>query len=93
MLTLFRVAGGWVRDKLLNQQSVDIDIALDDQSGIEFANSVNEYLTFLGKETRTICLIQVSDIVMRFVRHYCNFVVLFRLIRTNQSISRPPTLE
>jgi len=27
------VAGGWVRDKLLNIDSNDIDIALDDMTG------------------------------------------------------------
>ena len=56
----YRVAGGWVRDKLLRQQSVDIDIALDDQTGTEFANSLNDYLKYLNMETRTICVIQVS---------------------------------
>ncbi len=53
------MAGGWVRDKILHQQSVDIDIALNDQSGTEFAASVNEYLLSIGKETRTIAVIQV----------------------------------
>ena len=32
-----RVAGGWVRDKLLGKQSPDIDIALNAGSGVEFA--------------------------------------------------------
>ena len=32
-----RVAGGWVRDKLLGKQSSDIDIALDSMLGREFA--------------------------------------------------------
>lgn len=31
--TTFRVAGGWVRDKLLQKESYDIDIALDDMTG------------------------------------------------------------
>lgn len=35
--TTLRVAGGWVRDKLLGQHSDDIDIALDDMYGEEFA--------------------------------------------------------
>ena len=34
-LTL-RIAGGWVRDKLLGKESDDIDIALDNMSGEEF---------------------------------------------------------
>lgn len=54
-----RVAGGWVRDRMLQKASNDIDIALDDQSGIEFANGVNAYLQSLGMETRTIAVIQV----------------------------------
>jgi len=58
--TTLRVAGGWVRDKLLMQQSVDIDIALDDQTGTEFANSLNDYLKYLNMETRTICVIQAN---------------------------------
>jgi len=32
-----RVAGGWVRDKLLNKQSKDIDITVDAMGGDEFA--------------------------------------------------------
>lgn len=31
--TTFRVAGGWVRDKLLGKQSDDLDIALDNMTG------------------------------------------------------------
>ncbi len=59
--TTLRVAGGWVRDKLLGIESHDIDIALNDQSGFEFATSVNAYLESIGMETRTVALIQVSS--------------------------------
>lgn len=34
----FRVAGGWVRDKLLNKDSDDIDIALDKMTGAQFGD-------------------------------------------------------
>ena len=37
--TTLRVAGGWVRDKLLGRESDDIDIALDNCSGQEFAEA------------------------------------------------------
>eukprot|EP01031_Cornospumella_fuschlensis_P005036 gene5036-6298_t len=58
--TIVRVAGGWVRDKLLGKQSQDIDIALDDLSGVEFANLVNAFLDLKGLETRTIAVIQAN---------------------------------
>lgn len=41
---VYRVAGGWVRDKLMNIESNDIDIAIDKSSGAIFANSFIEYL-------------------------------------------------
>jgi len=39
-----RVAGGWVRDKLLGKESDDIDIALDDMMGSEMVKMVNAEL-------------------------------------------------
>lgn len=44
LTTVLRCAGGWVRDKLLKRESHDIDIALDDLTGLEFAEKVNAYL-------------------------------------------------
>lgn len=44
LTTTLRCAGGWVRDKLLKLESDDIDIALDDMFGKEFAEHVNEFL-------------------------------------------------
>ena len=41
----FRVAGGWVRDKLLRKESDDIDISLDVMTGKQFCK-------FLKKETK-----------------------------------------
>ena len=38
--TVLRVAGGWVRDKLLGRPCHDIDIALDNVSGSEFADVI-----------------------------------------------------
>jgi tRNA nucleotidyltransferase (CCA-adding enzyme) len=42
--TVCRVAGGWVRDKLLGKNSDDIDIALDDMKGGELAKMINSEL-------------------------------------------------
>ncbi|ORM41239.1 putative CCA tRNA nucleotidyltransferase 2 [Babesia sp. Xinjiang] len=38
-----RVAGGWVRDKLLKVSSHDIDIALEHFTGVEFCNYLNAF--------------------------------------------------
>ena len=37
LTTTLRIAGGWVRDKLLGLESHDIDITLDNMTGEEFA--------------------------------------------------------
>lgn len=39
-----RVAGGWVRDKLLGLQTHDVDIAVNHLSGVQFATLVQEYV-------------------------------------------------
>ncbi|PVU94111.1 hypothetical protein BB561_002791 [Smittium simulii] len=52
-----RIAGGWVRDKLLGKECHDIDIAVDKLTGFEFANYVNEYLKKNGQMTQTIAKI------------------------------------
>ena len=53
-----RVAGGWVRDKLLGLESNDIDVALDTCVGAEFAAKVNDYLTRKGEEVSGVGVIQ-----------------------------------
>ncbi|MQL88298.1 hypothetical protein Taro_020876 [Colocasia esculenta] len=53
-----RVAGGWVRDKLLGRDCYDIDIALDKMLGREFCEKVNEFLALKGEETRGVGVIQ-----------------------------------
>lgn len=39
-----RFVGGWVRDKLLGVESDDIDLAITDVSGYDFANAIREYM-------------------------------------------------
>jgi len=46
-----RIAGGWVRDKILKSNSNDIDVALDCMSGYHFATIVQNYLCWLEKGT------------------------------------------
>ncbi|XP_076923434.1 tRNA nucleotidyltransferase cca2-like [Bidens hawaiensis] len=56
--TKFRVAGGWVRDKLLGKEFYDIDIAIDNMLGREFCEKVNEFLVSKGEQTQGIGVIQ-----------------------------------
>ncbi|CAA6669782.1 unnamed protein product [Spirodela intermedia] len=60
METQLRVAGGWVRDKLLGRECFDIDIALDNMLGREFCDKVNEYLSLTGEERRGVGVIQCN---------------------------------
>ena len=39
-----RITGGWVRDKLLGTQSMDIDIGIDTMTGFRFGNLMKQYL-------------------------------------------------
>ncbi|XP_042508186.1 CCA tRNA nucleotidyltransferase, mitochondrial-like isoform X2 [Macadamia integrifolia] len=68
--TQLRVAGGWVRDKLLGKECYDIDIALDNMLGREFCDKVNEYLSHKGEEKQGIGVIQW------YVLLFCFFVKL-----------------
>ena len=52
--TVLRCAGGWVRDKLLGKDSHDIDVAIDNKLGGEFAEHVNTYLSSQDLETRRV---------------------------------------
>lgn len=58
-----RVAGGWVRDKILFPtrdlgKEVDIDIALDTMLGNEFADLINKYMRARDMDVSGIGLIQ-----------------------------------
>ncbi|CAN6440437.1 unnamed protein product [Victoria cruziana] len=58
--TELRVAGGWVRDKLLSKDCYDIDIALDNMFGREFCEMVNDYLVHVGEERQGVGVIQCN---------------------------------
>lgn len=44
MNSVLRVAGGWVRDKVLGKESNDIDITIDNMTGECFLNLAHDYL-------------------------------------------------
>ena len=52
-----RVAGGWVRDKLLGKVCYDIDIALDNMLGSEFVDKVRDYLLSTGEQVQGVAVI------------------------------------
>ncbi len=56
-----RVAGGWVRDKLLGLDSDDIDLALDTMSGEEFATALSTYMRSVGASVSSMGVIKVSE--------------------------------
>lgn len=56
--TTARVAGGYIRDKILFLESNDIDIAVDNMSGEDFANLVNKYMIERGMKTHNISVVQ-----------------------------------
>lgn len=58
--TVVRIAGGWVRDKILSLANDDIDLATDDMVGEDFAALLNNYLAHLGLETKTVAIIQAN---------------------------------
>jgi len=49
--TTLRVAGGWVRDKIMGRESDDIDIAVDNMSGVKFAELVKRYADMHGEKS------------------------------------------
>ena len=63
--TVLRCAGGWVRDKLLKKESHDIDIAIDNKMGQEFAEHINSYLSSqdqkTGKVLPRLTSVQIAD--------------------------------
>ncbi|RKP05364.1 hypothetical protein THASP1DRAFT_19902 [Thamnocephalis sphaerospora] len=52
-----RIAGGWVRDKLLGLESHDLDIAINTMTGFEFAQHLAEYQRSIGLKARHIAKI------------------------------------
>ncbi|MCJ1311310.1 CCA tRNA nucleotidyltransferase, mitochondrial [Agyrium rufum] len=53
---VLRFTGGWVRDRLLGAQSVDIDVGISSMTGFTFGNLMKEYL-------------QTSDGIAKYGQH------------------------
>ena len=74
--TVLRCAGGWVRDKLLGKDSKDIDIALNNLYGEQFAAHVNDHLQAssqkLGKVRGGSCMAAPATLQLVHATHLCS---------------------
>ncbi|KAJ3410782.1 hypothetical protein HDV05_003247 [Chytridiales sp. JEL 0842] len=94
-----RIAGGWVRDKLLGKESEDLDFALDNMMGYEFAMGVNQFMREKGLETSHIGKIDVNPdrskhletATTKVLGHHVDFVNL--RTETYHEHSRIPVVE
>ena len=92
--TVLRCAGGWVRDKLLGKDSHDIDIAIDNKLGGEFAEYVNSYLSSQDIKTRKVrqnviflcCYTHHLLFLMPvYILVWCECTTIFQLSRAHES--------
>ncbi|CAB4428694.1 unnamed protein product [Rhizophagus irregularis] len=51
-LVELRIAGGWVRDKLLQLECHDLDVAINSLTGFDFANYIKEFLEKEGNNNQ-----------------------------------------
>jgi tRNA nucleotidyltransferase/poly(A) polymerase len=58
--TILRVAGGWVRDHLIGKSSNDIDVAVSNMTGEDFANLVVQYMTEHGGKKQNVTVVQAN---------------------------------
>jgi tRNA nucleotidyltransferase/poly(A) polymerase len=97
--TILRVAGGWVRDKLLGEDSKDIDFAINNMSGEKFAQLVNKYLEEHGLEARGVGVIEANPDQSKHLETATTFIeglpIDFAGLRTETYAddSRIPTVE
>lgn len=83
-----RVAGGWVRDKLLGKMSKDIDITVEGMKGVDYANYLKQYAqNKYGPKQNVIGTIkdtearpeQIKNLAVAFLRIYGEDVEILNL--------------
>lgn len=77
--TTLRVAGGWVRDKLLGLHSEDIDIALDNLMGEAFANMIVAHL----RSSKSHGVVKANPEASKHLETACIHVMGFELDLVN----------
>ncbi len=96
--TVIRIAGGYIRDKLLGLQSSDIDIAVSNMTGEAFATLVREYMSEQGIDTQTVTVIEANPdqskhLATAMLRIF-GIPIDFANLRTETyATSRIPTME
>jgi hypothetical protein len=65
--TTLRVAGGWVRDKLLGQDSDDIDIVLDNVTGTTFAEYITAFQSSRRLEKSSVGIVKANSDKVKYV--------------------------
>lgn len=66
-----RVAGGWVRDKLLSRPTGDIDIAVRHITGVQFAENVHNYAQNHVSSSSEQCYIPSATAIARIAANPC----------------------
>lgn len=86
-----RFTGGWVRDKLLNRPSHDIDVAIDKSTGEQFATDLHAYLTKLGLDEISVhkisCNPDKSKHLETATTRICGLDVDFVNLRSEEYVS------
>jgi tRNA nucleotidyltransferase (CCA-adding enzyme) len=100
--TVMRVAGGWVRDKLLSKYAHDIDISVDNLSGKEFGLLLKEAAPTRENKKRKLENTKVAVIEIRpdegkFVEtttiHIFNFSLDLLALRSQQQLGEESNSE
>lgn len=83
-----RVAGGWVRDKLLGKPSKDIDVTVDNMKGVEFGELLRQYaIAKWGPSQNVVSRVQdtearpdqIKNLAVAFLRIYGQDVEILNL--------------
>ncbi|OAG31786.1 hypothetical protein NEDG_00261 [Nematocida displodere] len=95
---VFRVAGGWVRDKIMGLPCNDIDIAIDKTSGSLFAHSFIEHLKRQAEEVSGFHIIPYNHEKAKHLEtaslRYHNYEIDFVCLRSEKyADTRIPVVE
>lgn len=96
--TILRVAGGYIRDKLLCLDSNDIDIAVDNMTGEDFANLVSDYMAEHGLRKQSVTIVEANPdqskhLATAMIKLFGLPIDFVNLRTETYATSRIPTME